>query len=212
MDTLSMIHQNKIVAIARKVAVSDIVDTVRSLFDGGIRCIEITFDQASRTCMTDTCESIEAVKKAFGDVMCIGAGTVLNVEQVKGAVSSGADFILAPNTDVAVIAEVKRLGLIAVPGAFSPTEIMTAWNAGADIVKIFPVDALGVSYIKSIRGPISHIPLMAVGGVTVDNIKIFLDNSFCSCGIGSNIVRNDLIAAGKFNELTELAKTFMQAI
>ncbi|MCR5289117.1 MAG: bifunctional 4-hydroxy-2-oxoglutarate aldolase/2-dehydro-3-deoxy-phosphogluconate aldolase [Treponema sp.] len=209
MDTLAMIKNTKLVAIARRVAVADIVKTAQALHDGGIQCLEITFDQSSSSCIQDTATSIQNVKTALGDVMSVGAGTVLTVEQARAAAAAGADFALAPSTDVTVIAEMKRLGLTAIPGALTPTEIMTAWNAGADIVKVFPADILGVAYIKAIRGPISHVPCMAVGGVTIDNVRTFLENGYCSCGIGSNVVRNDLIKAGNYAELTALAKAFV---
>lgn len=205
------IEKNKLVAIARKVPVSDIVATAQALFDGGIRSLEITFDQGSATCIEDTAKSIRLVKEKLGDTMCIGAGTVLTVEQVFAAKEAGADFALAPNVDVQVIQAMKESGMVSIPGALTPTEIMAAWNAGADIVKLFPAGNFGLSYVKAIRGPISHVPLMAVGGINESNVKEFLDNGFCSCGIGSNIVRNDLIKTGNFKQLTEVAKKFVEA-
>ncbi|MFA5546888.1 MAG: bifunctional 4-hydroxy-2-oxoglutarate aldolase/2-dehydro-3-deoxy-phosphogluconate aldolase, partial [Sphaerochaetaceae bacterium] len=183
-----------------------------ALYQGGIRILEITFDQGSSRCIEDTVETITSLKTLFGNDMLIGAGTVITTEQVKAASGAGADFILAPNTDREVIELAKSMNLVAIPGAFTPSEIMTAWNAGADIVKLFPAANLGIPYIKAIRGPINHVPLMAVGGVDETNIKAFLDNGYMSCGIGSNIVRNDLIRAGRFKELAELAETFVKAI
>ncbi|MFA7118979.1 MAG: bifunctional 4-hydroxy-2-oxoglutarate aldolase/2-dehydro-3-deoxy-phosphogluconate aldolase [Sphaerochaetaceae bacterium] len=212
MNVVSFITEHRLVAIARKVETKDIVDTALALNKGGICLLEITFNQASPTCIKDTVASIIAVKKALGNKMCVGAGTVTTEAQAQAAAAAGADFSLAPNTDIAVISEMKRLGMVAVPGALTPSEILSAWNAGADIVKLFPAGNFGLSYVKAIRGPINHVPLMAVGGINEKNVKEFLDNGFCSCGIGSNIVRNDLIHEGKFEELTSLAKSFVQAI
>ena len=156
-------------------------------------------------------KSIEIVKKTSSSRMCVGAGTTVTIEQARAAAGAGADFILAPDTNPAVIAEVKKLGMISIPGAMTPTEIQTAWNSGADIVKIFPASFLGIDYIKAIRGPISNVPLMAVGGVDENNVKSFLDSGCCSCGIGSNIMKPSLINEDRFDQLTELAKLFVKA-
>lgn len=204
--------KNKLVAISRKVAKEDIKNTAKALYEGGIRSLEITFDQSNPNCIEETVRSIEIVREVIGERMMIGAGTVLNVEQAIAAAKAGASFVLSPDTNVKVIDKVKDLGLISVPGAMTPSEIMVAWNHGADIVKLFPAGILTLAYYKSIKGPISHVPLMAVGGVELENMKSFLDAGFCSCGIGSNIVRNDLIASKRFNDLTNLAKEYVSQI
>jgi len=209
-DVVAFIKEHKLVAIARKVPVKDMVETAKALYEGGIRCLEITFDQASPTCIKDAADSIRLVKDAMGGKMCIGAGTVVTVGQARAAKEAGADFALAPDCNIKVIAEVKKLGMVSVPGALTPTEILAAWNAGADIVKLFPAGNFGMAYVKAIRGPINQVPLMAVGGVSEANVKEFLDGGFCSCGIGSNIVRNDLIAKGDFAALTVLARSFVE--
>jgi len=202
------IYEHKIVAIARRVKPEDMVNTAKALYEGGIRSLEITFDQTSDTCIADTAVSISQVKEALGDQMCVGAGTVMTVEQAEAAKEAGADFALAPDTNVDVIRKINELGMVSVPGALSPTEIATAYHAGATIVKLFPADTLGLSYVKAVRGPISHVPLMAVGGVSLDNFKDFLESGFTSVGIGSNIVRNDLIEKGEFEKIRELAKAY----
>lgn len=204
--------RNKLVAISRKVAKEDIKNTAKALYEGGIRSLEITFDQSNPNCIEETVRSIEIVREVMGERMMIGAGTVLNVEQAIAAAKAGASFVLSPDTNVKVIDKVKDLGLISVPGAMTPSEIMVAWNHGADIVKLFPAGILTLAYYKAIKGPISHVPLMAVGGVGLENMKSFLDAGFCSCGIGSNIVRNDLIASKRFNDLTNLAKEYVSQI
>ena len=144
--------------------------------------------------------------------MCIGAGTVMTLEQADEAKRAGADFALAPDTNVNVIRHVVGLGMVSVPGAMTPSEIAAAYEAGAGIVKLFPAGDLGLDYVKAIRGPINHVPLMAVGGVDLDNVRKFLDNGFTSVGIGSNIVRNDLIEAGEFQKITELANAYVEKI
>ncbi|QTQ15666.1 bifunctional 4-hydroxy-2-oxoglutarate aldolase/2-dehydro-3-deoxy-phosphogluconate aldolase [Treponema parvum] len=209
MDVLSFIKQKKIVSIARRISPDRIVEAAKAVNSGGIFCLEITFDQSSDSCIADTAKSIREVKKALGDKMCVGAGTVVSVEQARAAAEAGADFILAPDTNPAVISEAKKLGLVCVPGAMTPTEIQNAWNLGADIVKVFPAGYLGLDYIKAVRAPISNVPLMAVGGVNEKNIKDFLGAGYCSCGIGSNIMKESLINEGKFEELSLLAKKFV---
>lgn len=212
MDSITFIKQEKLVAIIRKVDVKDILNTANALYEGGIRLLEITFDQSSASCIQDTKKSIEIVKNQLGDKMLVGAGTVLTINQVKAAKDSGADFTLSPNTNISIIEEVKKQEMVCIPGALTPSEIMTAWDAGADIVKLFPAGNFGVNYVKAIRGPISHVPLMAVGGVNRMNVREFLDNGFCSCGIGSNIVPNNLIRDGLFSEIEVIAKDFISQI
>lgn len=206
------ILDHKLVAIARKVNPEYMVKTAEALYKGGVRCLEITFNQASPTCIEDTAASIRQVKAALGDKMCIGAGTVMTLEQADEAKKAGADFALAPDTNVHVIRHVVDLGMVSVPGAMTPSEIAAAYEAGAGIVKLFPAGDLGLDYVKAIRGPINHVPLMAVGGVNLDNVREFLDNGFTSVGIGSNIVKNALIEAGEFQKITELAKAYVEKI
>lgn len=212
MNSIDRIKKYKIVAIARRVPVSEIIHTAEALYEGGIRLLEITFDQSSSKCISDTVKSIESVRNALGDKMSIGAGTVVTKEQAQAAHSAGAEFCLAPDVNPSVIEEVKKAGLISIPGAFTPSEILSAWNSGADIVKLFPAGTLGLPYFKAVRGPISHVPLMAVGGISESNFLDYLNAGFCSCGIGSNIVRNDLIEKGQFDSITRLAMEYTSRI
>lgn len=212
MDTLQFIKHNKLVAISRKVYGDDLLKAAQCLIEGGIKLMEITFDQSDPECLELTGSSIRLVKDTLGDQICVGAGTVMTTKQAQAAKAAGADFALAPNTDVEVIKEMKRLQMIAVPGALTPSEIAIAYNAGADIVKVFPVATLGLDYIKAVQAPISHIPLMAVGGVSESNVKDFLTQGFSSAGIGSNIINAKKIAAGDFASVKQAAQAFVQAI
>ena len=210
MDVLKFIGEHKIVAIARRIDTERLVDAVAAMREGGVKTFEITFDQASSSLET-TARSIALLKERYGDTVALGAGTVLNTDQLNAAADSGAQFILAPNTNVALIEAAKKRGLVAIPGAFTPSEIVTAWEAGADIVKLFPAATFGIPYLKAIRGPINHIPLMAVGGIDETNIKVFLENGCMSGGIGSNLFRADLINGGKWDELSNLSRMFVEA-
>lgn len=210
-QTLSFLREHKLVAITRGVAPCDIVATAQALFDGGIRSLEIPFFQEAETCIRDTAECIGLVRAALGEKMCIGAGTVMTAEQADAAAEAGADFALAPNTDPEIIRRIAALGMVAVPGAMTPSEIAAAQKAGAGLVKLFPADSMGLSYVKAVRAPMGHIPLLAVGGVTVENVRAFLDAGFVGVGIGSSLVSPVLIKAGKFDEITALAREFLAA-
>ena len=209
MNLVTQIEQNRIVAILRKVPLEKAEKTAGALVAGGIRLLEITFDQKAET-PENTLRSIELAAKRFPEI-AVGAGTVMTTEQARLAKEAGTSFILAPNTNVAVIQKAKELGLGAVPGAMTPTEIAAAYEAGADVVKLFPAGDLGIGYLKAVRAPINHIPLIAVGGVDHKNLADFIRAGAIGAGIGSNIVNNQLIAEDRFDELTKLARLYMEA-
>ncbi|WP_321300446.1 bifunctional 4-hydroxy-2-oxoglutarate aldolase/2-dehydro-3-deoxy-phosphogluconate aldolase [uncultured Sphaerochaeta sp.] len=211
MKIVESIIENKIVAIIRRIPMEFIYDTALALKNGGIHTIEVTFDQSSETCIEDAVKAISLLKNNFGSNLNIGAGTVLNRNQVDAVAHVGADFILSPDTNPEVITQTKKHNLTSIPGALTPSEIVVAWNTGADIVKLFPASNFGIPYIKAIKGPISHIPLMAVGGINIGNVRTFLDSGYISCGVGSSLVRNDLIFEKKFEELQTLTNSFVIA-
>jgi len=211
-NVVDTIIKEKLVAIARNVSSDSIVATAKALYEGGFRILEVTFDQTAPNGVAETAKSIALVRKAMREAMLVGAGTVMTGEQVLAAKEAGAQFALAPNTNIEIIRAIVAAGMIAIPGALTPSEIVTAYEAGASIVKLFPAGNFGVDYVKAIRGPINHIPLMAVGGINETNIAQFLDSGFCSAGIGSNVVKNSLITSGNFTELMNVAKRFKDAI
>jgi 2-dehydro-3-deoxyphosphogluconate aldolase/(4S)-4-hydroxy-2-oxoglutarate aldolase len=209
---INAVKQYKIIAIMRKVSHADIIPVAEALYAGGIRLIEVTFNQASATGKQSTAKSIKALCDHFGDKMFIGAGTVMNVHQVETAVCAGAKFIVSPNTNLQVIKRTIELGAVSIPGALTPSEIALAYEAGAEFVKLFPAGEFGISYIKSIRAPLNHIPILAVGGIDDNNMKDFFEAGVSGVGIGSNIVKNTLISMRKFDELTVLAKKYTEQI
>jgi len=202
---------HKIIAIVRGADPDSVVRIGQALADGGINMIEVTFDQKSTDNYAATLNSIRALNTAFGGKVLVGAGTVLSVEQLKLAKEAGAGYMITPSVDTEVIRYCRKLDMAALPGALTPSEAVAAWNAGADFVKIFPAGGLGPSYIKSIKAPLSHIPLIAVGGVSEKNIGDFLRAGCVGAGCGGPLVRKDLIAEGRFDELTELAEKFVKA-
>lgn len=210
--TLQKLLDSKIVAIIRGIETDKMLNLVQALKQGGISCIEVTFDQSSSFGVENTINSIKTLQASFGTEITLGAGTVLTAPQVQMAKDAGASFILSPNTDVAVIQKAKQLGMVAIPGAFTASEAVLAWQSGADIVKLFPMSHVGPSYIQALKGPLSHIRFSAVGGVNEKNAAEFLKAGACSIGVGGNLVNKKLIDAGEFTEIERLAKEYVQAI
>lgn len=210
MTVSEFIQKHKIITICRKVYGEDLYRLTAALNAGGVKLMEVTFDQADPDCVEKTAGCIRELNQRFGSEMKFGAGTVLTVEQVRAAAEAGAQFIISPNTDPEVIRETKRLGLVSIPGAMTPTEIMAAHNLGADIVKLFPAGSLGFAYIKDILAPISHVKLCATGGVTEENWEQYLKLGFAGAGISSRLCDKKCIAAGDFGEITRRARAFTE--
>lgn len=205
-DIIGTIKKSKMVAIIRGIDSDHILKTAETLLKGGIKTMEITLNR------DDAMESIELVKKEFENEILLGAGTVLTDKQVKGAYERGACFIVSPNTDEVVIKQTKDLNMISIPGAFSPSEIVKAHQLGADFVKVFPVGSIGSDYIKAVRGPLDSIPLLAVGGVNLDNMTEFLKAGADGLGIGGNLVNKSLIYDGKYDEVEKIARSYVKKL
>lgn len=212
MTVMERVKLEKIIAIVRGVDGDKIIDTCKALKAGGVSMIEVTFNQSSPTGNEDTYQAIKAISDQLGEDICVGAGTVMTVEQVDLAVKAGAKYIISPNFDQEVVARTIELGVAAMPGVMTPTEIVDAYKAGAVAAKVFPAGDLGIGYIKSIKAPVSHIPMLAVGGVDLDNAGDFIKAGCDGLGLGSSLVNKSLINAGKFEELTALAKKFVEAV
>ena len=208
MDTLNFILENKVITICRKVYGENLMKLAEALFNGDVKLIEVTFDQADPNCIVKTSEAIHMLVEKFGDHMMFGAGTVLSKEQVKAAADAGARYIISPNVDEQVIRYTKELGLVSIPWAMTPSEIITAHNLGADIVKLFPAGYLGFRYIKDILAPISHVKLCATGGVNEENWGEYLSYGFAGAGISGRLCDKKCIESGDFEEITRRAKVF----
>lgn len=173
--------------------------------------MEVTFDHKSAD-YQKTVDAIAAVSEAMGDKMYMGAGTVLTPHQVDLAAGAGAKYIISPDTKPDVIRRTKELGLLSMPGAMTPTEIELAYQSGADFVKVFPVGTLGAGYLKAVRAPLSHIPMLAVGGVDDTNIGQFLKAGACGAGIGGKLVRKEWVDAGQYDQITQAAKRLVAVV
>ena len=207
-DLCALLREKKLISIVRGAPTEKITKIADAIYRGGFRFMEITFDQSGKTPHAVTAEQIRIVREAFDGRLHVGAGTVMTEAQLKLAAEAGAEYIISPNVDTAIIRATKAAGLISIPGAFTPSEIAGAYQAGADFVKLFPVDCVDLKYIKAVRAPINHIPLLAVGGVDENNMKSYIDIGVSGFGIGSNIVKKSLVGAGEFDKITELAKKY----
>lgn len=210
MSTLDFVLENKVVSIVRRVYGDDLLKLAHALCDGGVKMIECTFDQQDPCCIEKTTEAISMLCAEFGDRMCFGAGTVLSAKQVDAAADAGAKYIISPNVNPYVIGRTKELGLVSIPGAMTPTEILSAHDLGADIVKLFPATTLGFKYIKDILAPITHVRLMATGGVTEENFADYLSLGFVGAGVSGRLSDMKLIAAGDFDTIRQRAAAFVR--
>ena len=212
MTPLDYIKERKVVAIVRGLKPEHLLGLARALHEGGIGMIEVTYNQRAPETWADTARAIEAVEKEFGERLLVGAGTVITPEQVRMTCDAGGHYLVTPATQPEIIRMGKALGLGLFPGALTPTEILTAYNAGADAVKVFPASVLGPAYIKAVRAPLSHIPLMAVGGVDEKNAAAFMQAGCVGLGIGGRLVNRAWIEAGEWDKITALAKEIRKAV
>lgn len=198
--------QNRIVAILRKVEKEKTERVLSALLDGGIKCIEITMDSDG------TLETIRKAKKTFGDSLILGAGTVLDSVSCRMAIEAGAEYIVTPTVNIDVIKMANMYGKPCTPGAMTPTEILAAYEAGASMVKVFPASVLGPTYFREISGPLGHIPLMATGGISIDNIGSFVKAGVRAFGMGSSLISKKAVAEGDYRRITEDAAKIKSVI
>ena len=202
----------KVVAILRDTPAQAVLSTAQALYEGGIRALELTFPQREPERFPEIVRQIALLRQRFDGRMFIGAGTVIAEKQAELAHEAGAQFIVSPDAQERVIRRTKELGMLSLPGAMTPTEILTAYRWGADMVKVFPAGALGTAYIRAIRAPISHVPLLAVGGISSANAAEFMKAGVVGVGAGGELVDKKAIAEGRFDRLTEAAKMLIQAV
>ncbi len=200
LEQMRRIEACGIVAIIRANSANELIDAVAAIYAGGVDVIEVTMTTPNAL------QVISDVSSTYGDSVLVGAGSVLDAETARAVMLSGAEFIVSPVVKTDVIDICNRYGKIVIPGAFTPTEILMAWEAGADYVKVFPSSGVGASYIKDVKAPLPQIPLVPTGGINVENAVEFIRAGASALGVGSSLVNNQLIEAGKFEFLTERAK------
>ena len=203
------IEQERIIAIVRKIYGDDLLFLADALIGAGISTLEVTFDQQDPDCLNKTSGAIRAVLAAYGARCACGAGTVLTLAQANAAAEAGASLIISPNCNEHVIRHTSKLGLVSIPGCMTPSEILTAHDAGADFVKIFPAGNLGPGYIKNISAPVSHVKFLAVGGVDEENYGAFLKAGCVGAGIGGSLTNRALITARNREQLMQNAAQYV---
>ena len=211
-----MPNRTEILARIKELAVIPIIRTpnaetarkaVNALYEGGVRCVEITMT------VENALEELEAVADHYADEMLLGAGTVLDPETARSCMLAGAQFLIAPSLNTRSIEMAHRYGTPMFPGALTPTEVLTAWVAGADAIKIFPCSAVGgATYIKALRAPFPHMDLTPTGGVNLESVGDFLRAGSFAVGVGSELVDSKSIAEGKYQLITERAGRFLEAV
>ena len=211
-NVIESIKKNKIIVIVRGVAKDKIIPLAEAMYNGGIRLIECTYQANGSISDEEIADNIRMLAEHFGDKMYVGAGTVLTKKQVQLTKQAGGKFIISPDANEEVIKYTKEIGLISMPGALTPTEIATAKRAGADFVKVFPIDVYGPSYLKAVKFPLSNVELLAVGGINKDNLNDYLSAGAIGVGVGTGIVNKGMIESEDYDGITRLAEEFTKNI
>lgn len=203
---LQRVLESGIVAVVRAPNPGGLVEVIRALAAGGVTVAEVTLT------VPNALEVIREAKQALGESILLGAGTVLDAETCRAALLAGAEFIVSPTVNLDVIRVARRYDKLVMPGAFTPTEILTAWEAGADIVKVFPAEVVGPAFFKALRGPLPQIRLMPTGGVDLNTATEFLKAGACCLGIGSQMVDPKLVANREFDKLRDVASRYVSVV
>jgi 2-dehydro-3-deoxyphosphogluconate aldolase/(4S)-4-hydroxy-2-oxoglutarate aldolase len=195
-----------IVAVVRSPDSQQLVEVARALADGGVSVVEITMS------VPNALEVLRQVRQALGDRLLLGAGTVLDPETARAVLLAGAEYVVSPTLNLDVIRLCQRYDKLVMPGAFTPTEILSAWEAGADIVKVFPADVVGPAFLRALRGPLPHIRLMPTGGVDVNTAGAFLKAGACCLGVGGQLVEPKAVAERNFDRIRDLARQYVALV
>ncbi len=205
-QVIEAVEECGIVAVIRAESADLALKAVEAAMAGGVTAIEVTFT------VPGALELIRTLAKEVSDEIVLGAGTVLDAQTALNAIEAGAKFIVSPNTNVSTIEAAKSKGAAVFPGAFTPTEVITAWQAGGDIIKIFPANVVGPTYFKDLHGPFPEIPLMPTGGVDLSTARTWLEHGAVALGVGSALIDKKLMNEGNFAEITERARKFREII
>jgi 2-dehydro-3-deoxyphosphogluconate aldolase/(4S)-4-hydroxy-2-oxoglutarate aldolase len=195
-----------VVAVIRAKSKDQLMDIAKALLDGGVPSIEVTMSTPKAIA------GIEMLADALGDKAVVGVGTVVDASTCRDAISAGAQFVVSPVFDPEVVATTKRYGKISIPGSFTPTEILRAWSAGADVVKVFPSTTLGPGYFKDILAPLPQLKLTPTGGVDLKNAGEWIKAGAACIGVGSALVSKDALAKNDWASITNSAKAFVDAV
>lgn len=204
--SLRMIERSGVIAVLRgKFPPAVALEVARVLINAGFDVFEFTMNSEQPL------EAMRAVKREYGDAACVGMGTVLNREMAQQALDAGADLIVAPSFDPAVVELAQRADVLAVPGVMTPTEIVNAWESGAKLVKLFPIGALGTDYLKAVLGPLNHVSFICNGGIDDQNIAAFLKAGAKACGMGGWLTGDGSMPLEQINQRAHLLRSIVDA-
>lgn len=205
-EKLQLIRDTGIIAIIRAASSNQLIAAAEAIRQGGVRAIEVTMTTPGALGV------IAEASQKYGDEVLFGAGTVLDPETARAAILAGAGFIVAPNLDLSVVALCHRYSIPVMPGCFSPTEIVTAWQAGADMVKLFPAEIGGPAFVKALKAPLPQVEIVPVGGVDLNTAAEFVRSGAAALGVGSSLINQKLLDSGNLAELTRRAAAFVEAV
>jgi len=203
---LNLIRETGVIAIMRAQSSAQLIAAADAIWAGGVRAIEVTMTTPGALSV------IEEATVRYGEKVIFGAGSVLDAETARAAILAGADFVVAPTLDPATIELCSRYSVPVMPGCYTPTEMLTAWQAGADMVKLFPASVGGPALLKAILAPLPQIEIVPVGGVDLDTAAEFIASGAAALGVGSSLVNQKLLDAGDMEELTRRAKAFIEKV
>lgn len=204
-EKLALIKETRVIAIMRVQSAEQLLTAAEAIHAGGVRVIEVTMTTPAAL------QVIAEASQKFGNEVLFGAGSVLDAETARAAILAGAGYIVAPTLNLTTITLCNRYSIPVIPGCYTPTEMLTAWEAGADMIKLFPADALGPDFIKAVLAPLPQLSIVPVGGITVSNTREFIQKGAVAVGVGSSLVNQSLLDMKDFPELTRRARAFREA-
>ena len=210
-EIVQSVRDRKVIAIIRGYAPDICLRLAEAYAQGGLGLVEVTFNQKVPETWKDTAAAIAAIRTRFAGTLRVGAGTVLTAEQLSLCEQAGGEYMITPNVNIELIRDCVRRGLVAMPGALTPSEAVAAFDAGASFVKIFPAGSLGPGYVKALAAPLAHIPFLAVGGISPDNAADFIRAGCVGVGVGGNLTNREWIAAGAWDRIADAARRLVEA-
>lgn len=205
-EKLELIRQTGVIAILRARGPEQLVEAAEAIRRGGVRVLEVSLTTPQALAV------IENATRKFGEEVLFGAGTVLDAAGALAVIQAGAGFVVAPTFNPEVVKVCQAHQVPVVPGCFTPAEMLTAWESGADLIKLFPADLGGPRFVKAILAPLPQLPIVAVGGVSLDNAAEYIRHGAVAVGLGSSLITEQLLATGNFAELTRRAAAFIEQI
>ena len=205
-EKLNLMRQTAVIAVMRAKSSEQLIAAADAIKAGGVSVIEVTMTTPGAL------RVVEEATKRYGEEVLFGAGTVLDADTARAAILAGADFIVSPTLNLGTVATCRRYGIPVIPGCFSPTEMLTAWEAGADLIKLFPASLGGPSLVRDILAPLPQLEIVAVGGVNLHTAADFIRNGAVAIGTGSSLINQELLNSGDMDELTRRAAAFIEEV